>query len=242
MRVRKKRWTQSELDTNERLVTPFNVNRGRWREYFGNDNDIHAEVGCGMGRWITQSAALCPGINFVALERQRHVIVSGMRASRQFEIKPAFVICDADDLLEVFAPGELSRIYVNFCDPWPRPRWYKRRLTHRRFLEKYRIILRTGGGLFFKTDNMPLFDWSLSEFKTNGWSLENVTRDLHASKSHHTAIDAESQTMDSSKIADRNRNDERVCRGVPMLLMTEYEEKFFLKGVPIYSCEAYTRD
>jgi len=207
-RVRKKSWTQNELDTNERLITPHDANKGRWSEYFGNDNEIHAEIGCGMGRFITQSAALCPGINFVAIERQKHVIVSGMRASRELEPKPAFVVCDADNLLDVFAPEELSRIYVNFCDPWRRPRWFKRRLTYRGYLEKYRIILRSGGGLHFKTDNMPLFHFSLSEFKASGWRLENVTRDLHGD-------------------------------GQAEGIMTEYEEKFFQKGMPIFRCEAY---
>jgi len=220
MRVRKKSWTQNELDTNDRLVTPHNINKGRWREYFGNDNEIYAEVGCGMGRWITQSAALCPDVNFIALERQRHVIVSGMRASRMLEPKPAFIVCDASHMPDVFAGGELSRVYVNFCDPWPRPRWQKRRLTHRGFLEKYRTILCPGGGLFFKTDNKPLFDFSLSELQACGWRLENVTRDLHGRQ--------EGRHVEGGLVKDENG------------LMTEYEEKFFLKGLPIFRCEAYT--
>jgi len=212
MRVRRKSWTQNELDTCTRLITPNSANKGLWSEYFGNNNDIHAEIGCGKGRWITQSAALCPDCNFIALERQRHVIVSGMRASKELEPKPAFVVCDADELLDVFAAAELKRLYINFCDPWPRPRWQKRRLTHRGFLEIYETILCPCGGLFFKTDNLPLFDWSLSEFKASRWIVENVSRNLYGD-------------------------------GVPdPCLMTEYEEKFFMKGMPIYRCEAYTRD
>ncbi|MCL2752288.1 MAG: tRNA (guanosine(46)-N7)-methyltransferase TrmB [Firmicutes bacterium] len=210
MRARKKKWTQNELDTNERLVTPHDINKGRWREYFGSDNEIHAEIGCGMGRFIIQSTALFPCVNFVALEREKHVIVSGMRASREFETKPAFVMCDADALLDVFAPGELARIYINFCDPWPRLKWRKRRLTHRNFLEKYKTLLRPGSGVFFKTDDMPLFDFSLAEFTDCGWRLENVTRDLHG---------------------------DGVSAG--NLVMTEYEEKFYLQGMPIFRCEAY---
>lgn len=226
MRVRKKSWAQNELDTNTRLVMPHNANRGRWSEYFGNDHEIYAEIGCGMGRWVTQSAALFPDVNFVALERQKHVIVSGMRKSREFEPKPAFVVCDANDILDIFASGELSRIYINFCDPWRRPRWFKRRLTYRGFLEKYKAILCPSGGLFFKTDNMPLFDFSLSEFRSSGWRLENVTRDLHGSCQGDGSLD-----------------NARVVEGTDspatLPLMTEYEEKFFLNGMPIFRCEAY---
>jgi tRNA (guanine-N7-)-methyltransferase len=133
-----------------------------------------------------------------------------MRASRDFEAKPAFVICDAGDILDVFAPGELTKLYINFCDPWPRAKWQKRRLTHRGFLEKYKTILRPGGGVAFKTDDLRLFNFSLAEFRDNGWRLENVTRDLHG----------EGPVPDGA-------------------VMTEYEEKFFLKGMPIFRCEAY---
>lgn len=208
MRIRKKKWTEKELGTNPRLVTPPDSHKGRWNGYFGNNNPIHAEIGCGKGRFITEMAVRHTDISFVALEREVHVIVTGMRASRELEPKPAFVVCDADMIRDVFAPGEVGRIYINFCDPWPRSKWAKRRLTHRGFLEMYKTVLSPSGSVFFKTDNEPLFDFSLAEFAAAGWRLENISRDLH-----------------NSGYADN--------------IMTEYEEKFFSLGMPIYRCEAY---
>jgi tRNA (guanine-N7-)-methyltransferase len=114
--------------------------------------------------------------------------------------------------MEIFAPGEIARIYINFCDPWPvRIKWRKRRLTHVNFLKIYRAVMGDRGEIFFKTDNRELFDFSLGQFAQEGWRLDNVSFDLHAG-------------------ADGPP---------PWNIMTEYEEKFSSQGMPIYRLEAY---
>ena len=92
-----------------------------------------------------------------------------------------FVVGDAALLPDYFAPGEVDRIYINFCDPWPHTRQAKRRLTHRGFLDLYRRVLRPEGQVHFKTDNQPLFEFSVLEFPEAGYALSEVTRNLHES-------------------------------------------------------------
>ncbi|MDO4750295.1 MAG: tRNA (guanosine(46)-N7)-methyltransferase TrmB, partial [Eubacteriales bacterium] len=91
-----------------------------------------------------------------------------------------FLDLDAVRLAEIFAPGEISRIYINFPDPWPKSKQFKRRLTAPSFLRMYASLLPMGGEIHFKTDNLPLFDWSVLQFEENRWNLVELTRDLHA--------------------------------------------------------------
>ena len=215
MRARRKSWAASEVEINPRLISVEDESAqpllaGSWSAYFGNDNPIHLEIGCGMGRFIVQSAQRNPHINYIALERELNVIVTGARAAREAEINNiAFIIGDAAELASYFAPGEISRIYINFSDPWPnRKKWHKRRLSHSNFLETYKTVMGTHGEVFQKTDNTELFEFSLEQFSQNGFALRNISLDLHKS-------------------------------GYEDNIMTEYEEKFSAKGMPIYRCEAY---
>jgi tRNA (guanine-N7-)-methyltransferase len=107
------------------------------------------------------------------------MIIAVERAAAEALRNVRFINAFADDLASYFAPGEVSRIYLNFCDPWPSNRHAKRRLTHRRFLESYMQVLNPGGEIHFKTDNLPLFEYSLLEFERGGFTLTEVTRDLH---------------------------------------------------------------
>jgi len=91
-----------------------------------------------------------------------------------------FIDLDASRLAEIFAPGEISRIYINFPDPWPKSKQFKRRLTAPSFLRLYASLLPLGGEIHFKTDNLPLFDWSVEQLEANQWELRELTRDLHA--------------------------------------------------------------
>ena len=129
------------------------------------------ETGNPGTRWmdITYNTALQKYVMVVAAERAVAGALSNVR----------FIDMDAQRLREIFAPGEVSRIYLNFSDPWPSRRHAHRRLTHSRFLELYRDILRPGGEIWFKTDNAPLFEFSLSEFEKDGYTLSEVTRNLH---------------------------------------------------------------
>ena len=208
MRARKKPWAQAEFEINNLLIENPEAHKNNWRGYFGGDAPIFLEIGCGKGRFVTESAALNPGVNFLALERERQIIVSGMRRARENNLTNiGFILADVSRLPLFFAENEINKIYINFCDPWPnRKKWARRRLTHKNFLDMYRPIL--DGRIHFKTDDAELFDFSLGQFSENGWTVENVSRDLHSGK-------------------------------IPEIIMTEYEEKFFNKNIPVMYCEAY---
>lgn len=149
---------------------------------FEKEQELHLEIGCGKGSFIVETARRHPEINFIALEKISDVLLLAMeRTAREGLTNVRFLNCDAQLLPEKLPPHCLSRIYLNFSDPWPKKGHAKRRLTHRRFLEIYRSLLTEEGAVFQKTDNTVLFDFSLEEFAACGFRLENVTRDLHNS-------------------------------------------------------------
>lgn len=181
MRIRKKSWEAEELSTNEHLVHEPEEYKGKWKEYFGNDNPIYAEIGCGKGRFIVQNAAENPDKNYIGIERQTTIMAIAARKASPEMKNIALIRGDAENLSELFAPEELSRIYLNFSDPWPKKRWAKRRLTHRHFLELYKELLNGDKEIFLKTDNTIFFESSLNEFCETGWRLSNISLDLHNS-------------------------------------------------------------
>ena len=191
-------------------ASPFVINepvelRGRWNELFGNDNPIRIEVGMGKGRFLRDLAALNPDVNYVGIERYTSVLLRAVERVEQEEPTNFYFMCeDAAILPELFAPGEVDRIYLNFSDPWPKDRHAKRRLTSRQFFARYDKVLKKEGHLEFKTDNQDLFTFSLEEIPEAGWRLDASTRDLH--------------------------HDEVLNEGN---VMTEYEEKFSSMGNPI---------
>ncbi len=155
--------------------------RGRWRqELMPEAAALYLELGCGKGRFTAETARQNPDILFIAIEKVPDALVVAMERAVAMELKNVFfVVGDAALLPDYFAQDEVERIYINFCDPWPPKRQAKRRLTHRGFLETYRKVLRPGGQVHFKTDNQPLFEFSLLEFPEAGYDLSEVTRDLH---------------------------------------------------------------
>ncbi len=154
--------------------------RGHWRELLGPDCPLYVELGCGKGRFTCDSAALEPQALFVAVERVPDAMVVAMeRAVERQLTNVVFVDADAACLPDCFRPGEVDRIYLNFCDPWPANGRAKRRLTHPDFLNRYAAVLRGGGRIQFKTDNRALFEWSLLQFPKAGFELEEISRDLH---------------------------------------------------------------
>ena len=155
--------------------------RGNWRSLMPEAKELRLELGCGKGRFTCQTAAANPDILFVAVERVPDAMVMAMEKARDMGLTNVFYVdADAALLPEFFAPEEVDLIYINFCDPWPPKRHAKRRLTHRNFLKLYREVLKEKGQIHFKTDNAPLFEFSLLEFPEAGYALEEVTRDLHA--------------------------------------------------------------
>ncbi len=155
--------------------------RGKWREtLMPRARETRVELGCGKGRFTVETARREPDVLFIAIEKVPDALVVAMERAVALELKNVFfVVGDAALLPDYFAPGEADLIYINFCDPWPPKRQAKRRLTHRGFLELYRQVLPVGGRVEFKTDNQPLFEFSVLEFPEAGYALREVTRNLH---------------------------------------------------------------
>ena len=154
--------------------------RGKWRALFGNDNPLHLEIGCGKGRFTLGTAQAEPDVLFIAVELVPDAMVVAMERCVNAGLTNVFFVdANADQLPQFFAPGEVDRIYLNFSDPWPSNRHAKRRLTHGNFLKLYRQVLKMGGQIHFKTDNQPLFEFSVEELPKFGFELSEVTRNLH---------------------------------------------------------------
>jgi len=164
------------------LVAKPEENRGLWLKKHAF-KDLHIELGCGRGLFTTESAKTQPDVLFVALEKTANVLVIAMERAGQEQLNNLFFINKlADDLVLFFTSGEVSRIYINFCDPWPSRRHEKRRLTGQRFLDIYKQLLKAGGEIHFKTDNPALFEFSLAEFERSGFILSELSYDLHKCK------------------------------------------------------------
>lgn len=179
--------------------------KGNWQDIFPHNQPVHIEIGMGKGRFIMELAEANPDINYLGIERYSSVLLRALQKMEQHPLDNLRFICmDAADLPEVFDENEVSCIYLNFSDPWPKDRHAKRRLTSRQFFDRYDQILTKDGHVEFKTDNQGLFQFSLEEIPAAGWHLDAYTRDLH-----HDPVLNEGN------------------------IMTEYEEKFSSMGNPI---------
>jgi tRNA (guanine-N7-)-methyltransferase len=206
--MRKKKHRDDRLAACADLLIPdILVYKNDLKAIFGNDKPVHIEIGCGTGKFITELAAINPDINYIAIERNRDVLVLASEKVNNAELTHVrFVAGDCGVLSDIEALHTVDRIYVNFCDPWKKSRQAKRRLTHSNYLVMYEKLLIDGGELHFKTDNTMLFEFSLNSFSGFGLKMKNITLDLHNSKFEGN-------------------------------VMTEYETLFSQKGQPIYRCE-----
>ena len=187
MRIRRKKNTDENLKNFLDFVTIENIGeefKNNWRKFFDENDlsrELHVELGTGKGDFITQLAEKNPDKNFLGLEVEREVILKAARKIQEKNLKNVrLVLFDINRISEIFAENEIDRIYINFCDPWPKKRHAKRRLTHINFLEMYKKILKSGGEIFFKTDNRDLFDFSLEQFEIAGLKVRDVNFDLHS--------------------------------------------------------------
>ena len=185
------------------------LRKGCWSQLFRNHAPIEIEVGMGKGRFIMELAKNHPDINYIGIERYSSVLLRALQKRQDLEqsgvhLSNIYFLCvDAKMLDQFFASGEVSRIYLNFSDPWPKDRHAKRRLTSPQFLSVYEKILAPEGMVEFKTDNRGLFEYSLESIPAAGWKISEQTFDLH-----------------HSPMAEGN-------------VMTEYEAKFSAEGKPI---------
>ena len=179
MRLRRKPHTDEKLKLFEDFVTRGDV------QPIKKDltRELYVELGTGKGDFITQTAERNPQINFIGLEVEATCVLAAARKVREKNLSNVrLIVFDVENIAEIFAEHEIDRLYINFCDPWPKKRHAKRRLTHERFLERYKRILKDGGEIYFKTDNRALFDYSLEQFTEAGLEVRNVTNDLHANE------------------------------------------------------------
>ena len=155
--------------------------RGKWRSLMPSCRELRVDVGCGKGKFTVETAEAEPDVLLIAIERVQDALVLAMEAAIRKGLKNVFFVSlDAANIDQFFADDEIDLLYINFCDPWPKSNQRKRRLTHGNFLKKYRQVLAEGGQIHFKTDNDKLFEWSLEEIPQFGFTLSEVTRDLHA--------------------------------------------------------------
>ena len=210
MRLRNIPRARSTIEAHQDVIKAAEDWKGRWQKVFGDDSPIHIEIGMGKGRFLLQMAAENPDINYIGIERYSSVLLRAIERydTQEFQdmTNVRFLCMDAHDLENIFAPGEVDRIYLNFSDPWPKARHAERRLTSIPFFRRYGNIICPGGRVEFKTDDQALFQFSVDQVEAApGWILEGYTCDLH--------------------------HDEAMNQGN---VMTEYEEKFSGRGNPIY--------
>ena len=181
MRMRKKKNLVPRMERcGDFLIRDPYDRAGHWRELMPESKELRLELGCGKGRFTAGTAAAEPDVLFIAVEMVPDAMVVAMeRCANAGLTNVYFVDANADQLSSFFAPGEVDRIYLNFSDPWPSNRHAKRRLTHGNFLKLYRQVLKMGGQIHFKTDNQPLFEFSVEEIPNFGFTLSEVTRNLH---------------------------------------------------------------
>lgn len=215
MRLRGRKGIREALEAQPELVVlnpePY---KGKWAEVFGNDRPIHVELGMGKGRFISQLSALNPQINYIGVDMYDELIRRGSEKAQESREEHGgdlsnlrLVRFNIEHIENMFDTGEIERIYLNFSDPWPKKKHARRRLTHANFVNKYRSVLNERGEIHFKTDSRSLFEFSLNSFADLGLRMRNISLDLHA---------------------DGMRTD---------LVMTEYETKFYEKGMPIHRLE-----
>ncbi len=206
MRLRNITGSREMIAESKYTVDEPKRHRGSWRTFFNTDRPLHIEIGMGKGQFIYTMAKLHPDIQYIGIEKYSSVLLRAIQKMETEELPNLkFIRMDAEEITEVFAEGEIDRIYLNFSDPWPKDRHAKRRLPSRQFLERYDKILKKEGELEFKTDNKGLFEFALEELEPAGWKAKAVTYNLH--------------------------QDENLMKGN---VMTEYEEKFSAMGNPIY--------
>lgn len=213
MRVRKKKNGDTRFNACRELYIEFDKTAPQKLDLsalFPGYSRFRAEIGCGKGAFIAETAKRNPDVAFIAVERIRDVAIFASEKIKAENLQNVRFICaDAAVLPQLFGDGVLETVYINFCDPWPKARHAKRRLTSEQFLLIFKKLLKDGGKIEFKTDNIGLFEYSLEEFPRAGFDMKNISFDLH-----------------SSEFAKDN-------------VETEYEKNFSAKGFKINRLEAY---
>ncbi|TJX14207.1 tRNA (guanosine(46)-N7)-methyltransferase TrmB [Tissierella creatinini] len=192
MRVRKKEWARPELEDANFVITSsdkYSENyKGRWHEEFKNSNPIYLELGCGTGKFISENAVKNQDINYIGIDFKDEILVYAKRTVKEtLYLKDEYVEnirlipMQIEFIENIFERDEISRVFINFCNPWPKRAHNKRRLTYNYFLEKYKGFMKANSQIWFKTDDRGLFDDSQEYLKSSGFVIRYQTYDLHKS-------------------------------------------------------------
>lgn len=186
MRIRNKPWAKDELLASDFYVQKPEDYKGRWKEFFNNENEhIYLELGCGKGFFVKKAAKQNQNINYIAIDLIDAILgMANRNIIEEFENKEVLNLAltryDVEEINNILDQSDnIERIYINFCNPWPKPRHKKRRLTHTRQLEKYKQFLAPKGEIYFKTDDDELFRESLEYFKEAGFEVVKTTENLN---------------------------------------------------------------
>ncbi len=206
MRIRKRAWAKPELENCKFYIDKPEEFKGKWKEVFENNQPIHMELGCGKGGFISTLAVENPQINYLAVD-----LIDAMLGLAKRKIEQAYseknmecnniilARCDIERILDMMSETDIvDRIYINFCNPWPRGKHQKKRLTHTIQLEKYKVFLKKEGKIYFKTDDDRLFMSSLRYFEEAGYKVIWKTYDLH-SENLEDNIETEHEKMFSEQ-------------------------------------------
>lgn len=190
MRMRRKPWARPELEACKFFIQKPSEYKGRWKEFYGNDKPIYLELGCGKGTFMAVHGSENPDINYIAIDIKDEVLVLAKRnieegyKNQGNKLENVALMAQEIALIdEMLGDGDsVERIYINFCNPCPKDRHKKRRLTHTRQLENYKKFLKKSGEIWFKTDDDALFEESLEYFKEANLEIKYITYDLHGSE------------------------------------------------------------
>ena len=205
MRIRRKKWVDKELEECPFYFDSPIDKKGKWKEYFEKNSPIRLELGCGKGSFIAKLASMNPEFNYIAVDMIDTMLGLAKRnVEKEYGKKPInnlvlarmdieriFLIIDETDIID--------RIYINFCNPWPKGKHRKKRLTYPKQLELYKAFLKKGGEIHFKTDDDGLFEDSLKYFEESGFKILKQTRNLHEENIFETNIITEHEEMFSSQ-------------------------------------------
>lgn len=206
MRQRKAKNMEERLDALKHYMAEDPAAcKGNWNSCFEHERDLYLELGCGKGQFLIGQASVNGDANFIGIEGQDSVILRAMEKTEAAGIgNIRFAHLFVRDIRELFADGELSGIYLNFSDPWPKARHVKRRLTYGEYLKRYKQVLAPGGSIAVKTDNDALFDFTLEEIQRMGLEIKELTRDLH--NSEYSAKDITTEYEDKFRSGGKNIN------------------------------------
>ena len=207
MRIRFKKWARPELEASKFYIDDPEDYKGKWRTLFTKKAPLHLELGCGKGGFISELALKNQDINYVAVDLVDAMLglakrnIESKYKEANLEVENIIITrYDIERILNIFSKEDnIERIYINFCNPWPRGKHHKKRLTHTRQLEKYKQILAENAQIYFKTDDDNLFCDSLSYFKEAGFEVEKKTYDLASEPDFWDNIQTEHEKMFSEE-------------------------------------------